>query len=104
MNNLSKIEFEEDPLFSILSNSSRKREKDIVRGGAVYNNLGLTSVGMGTVVNSLINIKKYVFEQKKYSLMELNKFRKNNFDNNENIVVELGRIDDMELIQKIQLN
>ena len=49
---------------------------------------------MGTVVNSLINIKKYVFEQKKYSLMELNKFRKNNFDNNENIVVELGRIDD----------
>ena len=94
LNNLSKIEFEEDPLFSILSNSSRKREKDIVRGGAVYNNLGLTSVGMGTVVNSLINIKKYVFEQKKYSLMELNKFRKNNFDNNENIVVELGRIDD----------
>ena len=37
--------------------------KDITEGGAIYNNIGFTSTGLGCVVNSLINLKKYVFDE-----------------------------------------
>ena len=60
---LTKLEFEEDPLLSLVSPSSLERKKDITRGGAKYNNLGLTSVGLGCVVNSILNIKKLAFDE-----------------------------------------
>ena len=85
MESLIEIEFEEDPLISLLSDSAFEREKDITRGGAVYNNLGLTSVGLGTVVTSLLNLKQFVFESKEYSLQELNEYRKNNYVNQEEV-------------------
>lgn len=92
LNTLSKLQFEEDPLLSLLSKSSRKKGKDIVRGGADYSNLGLTSVGMGTVVNSILNINKYVFVEKKYTLKQLNEARKTNF-RNEQILNDLKNMD-----------
>ena len=86
---LTKLEFEEDPLLSLLSRSSFERHKDITRGGAKYNNLGLTSVGLGAVVNSILNINKLVFYEKKYSIIELNSSRKNDFAGNERLISEL---------------
>lgn len=80
---LESLEFETDPLITLVSHSAIKKRKDITRGGAVYNNLGLTSVGIGTVVNSLININNLVYESGEYSLDELNNIRKNNFDGEE---------------------
>lgn len=76
---LTTREFEEAPFFSLLSSSAMQARKDITRGGAVYSNLGLTTVGMATVVNSLLNISKYVFEEKRFTLTELNTMRKANF-------------------------
>lgn len=76
---LSQLEFEEDPLLSLLSDSALERRKDLLRGGAEYANLGLTTVGLSAAVNSLLNIKRYVFEEKKFSLEELNKLRKDNY-------------------------
>lgn len=86
---LTKLEFEEDPLLSLLSPSSLERKKDITRGGAKYNNLGLTSVGLGCVVNSILNIKKLAFDENRYSLFELNKKRHNNFVGEDALVTEL---------------
>lgn len=86
---LTKLEFEEDPLLSLVSESSLERQIDITRGGAKYNNLGLTSVGLGTVVNSFLNIQRLVFDQNLYSISELNALRRNNFKDHENLVAEL---------------
>lgn len=90
---LSNLRFEKSPLFSLVSESCLISHKDIVRGGAQYCNLGVTTVGMGTVINSLLNINRLVFEDKKYTLKELNGFRANDFKNNEGIIKELKNLD-----------
>ena len=89
--NLDNKEFEEDPLLTLFDPEILKTGKDVVRGGAKYANLGLTSVGMSTVVNSLLNLQKFVFEEKRYSLHELNEIRKSNFNGNKEIRQVLNR-------------
>ena len=86
---LTKLVFEKDPLLSLVSTSALVRQKDITRGGAKYNGLGLTSVGLGTVVNSLLNIKKFVFEEKRYTVVQMNEFRINNFAGQEELLQEM---------------
>ena len=88
---LDEKEFEEDPLLTLFNPEVFKTGKDIVRGGAKYANLGVTSVGLSTVVNSLLNLEKFVFEGKDYSLCELNDIRRNNFENNEKLRKILDR-------------
>ena len=92
--NLDNKEFEEDPLLTLFSPEILKTGKDVVRGGAKYANLGLTSVGMSTVVNSLLNLQKLVFDGRQYSLHELNKIRKQNFEGNEDVRQLLNRSDE----------
>lgn len=89
---LTQIEFEEDPLLSLISKTALEKQKDITRGGAKYNNIGLTSVGLSTVVNSCLNIEKLVFDEQRYSLAELNKMRKENFIGNDELVIELKNL------------
>ncbi len=86
---LTNLMFEEDPLLSLASPSAIERGKDITRGGAKYNSLGITSVGLGTVVNSMFNIKKLVFEEGRYTLDQLNKIRKNDFAGQDTLLQEL---------------
>jgi len=62
---------------------------DISDGGAIYNNYGVTSVGMGSVCDTLLNIKRFVFKEKKYKLEELNNLRKNNFKNSDAVYERL---------------
>lgn len=85
-NEINQINWEEAPLFSLLTDNCNKNLKDISQGGAIYNNYGLTAVSLGNTVNSLYNLKKYVFEEKKYTLEEINEYRKNNFENHEDII------------------
>lgn len=84
-------QFEEDPFLSLFSPKILSSGKDIVRGGAKYANLGMTSVGLSTVVNSLLNLEQLVFVQKKYSLKELNEKRKENFANDDELRETLDR-------------
>ena len=76
---LDNIEWNEDPMLSLFIDDCNEKNLDISQGGAKYNHYGITTVGLANTVNSLYNIKKLVFEEKKYSLNELNKMRKNNF-------------------------
>ncbi len=66
-------EFRRNTLYSIFIEGCKKNKKDIVDGGAVYHNVGMTTVGLGNVVNALLNIKKYVFEEQRYSLIDAKK-------------------------------
>lgn len=81
VNQINEIKFEKSNLVSMLVDDCLKNNKDISEGGAKYNNYGFTSVGMSNVVNSLLNIKKFVYEDKIISLDELNKERLYNFQN-----------------------
>lgn len=59
---INLIKWEEDPLLSLLTEGCIESGKDFSRGGAVYNNYGVTAVGMSNAVNSLLNVKHIVFE------------------------------------------
>ncbi|MDO5820081.1 MAG: pyruvate formate lyase family protein [Methanobrevibacter sp.] len=76
---LDDIEWNNDPLLSLFIDDCNDKNLDISQGGAKYNHYGITTVGLANTVNSLYAIKKLVFEERKYSLNELNKIRKNNF-------------------------
>lgn len=76
---LDNIEWNEDPLLSLFIDDCNDSGIDISQGGAKYNHYGITTVGLANTVNSLYNLKKLVFEDKKYTLNELNQMRKNNF-------------------------
>ena len=59
-------------------------KKDISCGGAKYNNYGILSVGLSSAVNSLLNIMKFVFEEKKYSLEEVQRILIANYEGYDN--------------------
>ncbi len=86
---LTVKQFEPDPLLSLLSPSCMEQRRDITRGGAKYNNLGLTSVGLGSVVNSILNLDKMVFAGGSFKLKDLNEARKENFFGRNELVEEL---------------
>ncbi len=76
---LDDIEWNEDPLLSLFTDDCNVNQLDISKGGAKYNHYGITTIALENTVNSLYNIKKLVFDDKKYTLTDLNKMRKNNF-------------------------
>lgn len=76
---VNKINFERDPIISLVSKSCYDLEEDICYGGAYYNNFGITTVSLSNVVNSLLVCKKMCFDDKCFSLIELNEIRKNNY-------------------------
>ena len=103
---LDAIEWNEDPILSLFIDDCNAKQQDISKGGAKYNHYGITTVSLANAVNSLYTIKKLVFEDKKYTLNELNKMRKNNFkkDKYHDVFNELKNIeprfgmDDEELL------
>ncbi|MDE7251396.1 MAG: hypothetical protein K2O32_00425 [Acetatifactor sp.] len=86
---LAELQFEENPLLTLLSETCQERHLDICRGGAKYSNLGLTSIGLGNVVNSLINIEKYVFEEKRLTLKAFDDIRKADYAQSKDFAEQL---------------
>lgn len=78
-----------DPFVSMLTDGCNETGKDISEGGAIYSNYGVTSIGMGSTVDTLFNIKRLVFDEKKYDLIHLNEKRKKNFDCDAELLLEL---------------
>ncbi|MGN1362865.1 MAG: pyruvate formate lyase family protein [Methanobrevibacter sp.] len=89
---LDNITWDEDPLLSLFIDNCNKKQLDISKGGAKYNHYGITTVSLANTVNSLINLKKLVFENKKYNLVQINNIRKNNFENEKNLITELKNV------------
>lgn len=75
------IIWEKDPLMSVFNENCRKSRIDISEGGCKYNNYGILSVGLSNTINSLINIRKYVYQEKRFTLKEIYSMRNKNFDN-----------------------
>ncbi|WP_026892716.1 pyruvate formate lyase family protein [Lacrimispora aerotolerans] len=89
---IESIKWSEDPLLSMFFTECVKSKVDIAFGGAKYNNYGLLTIGLASTVNSLINIKKYVFINKELTISQLNEAIKNNYINDNEIRKRLMNI------------
>lgn len=79
LHSLDEFVWAVDPLVSMLTTGCTEAGKDISQGGARYNNYGVTSVGMGSVCDTLLNIDRLVFQDKEYTLAQLNAAREKNY-------------------------
>ena len=72
-----------NPLLSCLVNDCLARGLDIENGGARYNWIMPSFVGVANLVDSLYTLKKLVYEDKKYTVCELKSILDSNFEGNE---------------------
>jgi len=70
------------PLLSTLIEGPLKKGMDVTKGGATYNSSGAACIGLADVTDSLMAIKKLVFEDKKISFKELKQAVDSNFSGN----------------------
>lgn len=75
-----------DPFVSFITDDCNVKHKDLSEGGAKYNNYGVTTVAIANVVDSLLNIRRLVFENKEYTLEQLAELRKKNFEGVDDLV------------------
>lgn len=73
------------PFLSVVTNDCISRGKDYNSGGARYNTNYIQGVGIGTITDSLSAIKYNVYDKQKFSMDELLKAMKNNFQGYEEI-------------------
>jgi formate C-acetyltransferase len=73
------VKFFPQPFVSAIIDGCIESGKDYTAGGAVYNFSSITAYGFATLVDSLYNIKKVVYEEKLKSLPELIKILNSNF-------------------------
>ncbi|MFX1299024.1 MAG: pyruvate formate lyase family protein [Promethearchaeota archaeon] len=71
--------FFQQPFVSALIDGCLSKGKDYTAGGAIYNFSSITAYGFATLVDSLYNIKKVVYEEKLMSLPELTQILNSNF-------------------------
>ena len=69
------------PLLSSLIEGCLEKGLDVTWGGAKYNSSGAACIGLADVTDSLMAIKKLVFEQKRFTLKELKAALASNFKN-----------------------
>ena len=69
-----------NPLLSCFVNDCIERGVDIEQGGARYNWIMPSFVGMANLVDSLFVIRKLVFEQKELTIQELRAILESNFE------------------------
>ena len=79
--------FQYDTVMSVFIDGCK--EKDASQGGAKYFNAGITTVALGNLVDSLLNIKKYVFEDKKLSLLDVKRIIINDYENSDDILANI---------------
>ncbi|MFH1007074.1 MAG: pyruvate formate lyase family protein [Candidatus Latescibacterota bacterium] len=77
------------PLQSALTDDCLARGKDIDSGGARYNWVECSFVGLANLVDSLVVLRQLVFEQKRFSLPEFYRILQNNFDGHESLRQEI---------------
>ena len=73
------------PLYSITTLNSLKTGRDSFANGNVYNNSGILLCGIGTAVDALMAVKKFVFEQGEVTLQEFKEILRRNWEGAEEL-------------------
>ncbi|MFP4477678.1 MAG: pyruvate formate lyase family protein [Desulfatibacillaceae bacterium] len=68
------------PLLSSLVDDSIKKGRDVTKGGARYNSSGAACIGLADVTDSLMAIRKLVYDEKKLTFPELLAAVRDNFE------------------------
>lgn len=84
----SNVYMEPSPALSLVMNDCLQNGVDISKGGK-YHNYGFHGTGIATAVDSLANIRKYIFEDKRLSKKEMLDMLAVDFDGNEEFANEL---------------
>lgn len=79
----TRQQFGGKPLQSVLTRDCLERGFDIDNGGARYNWVECSFVGIANLVDSLLVVERAVFKEKRLSLPELHALLQNNFANNQ---------------------
>ena len=66
-------------LYSVTIRNSLKTGRDAFSNGNLYNNSSILLCGIGTAVDALMAVKKFVFEKKEVTLQEFSEILKNNW-------------------------
>ncbi len=69
------------PYISALIEGPLKSGKDVTKGGALYNSSGTACIGLADITDSLMVVKKLVFEEKKVTFSQLLDAVNSNFKN-----------------------
>lgn len=77
------------PLFSATFSCCMERAKDAYLGGMVYNNTSICAMGIATAADSLIAIRKAVYEEQRISLASLCRILKNDWAENEALRMQM---------------
>jgi len=80
------------PLMSALISGCAEQAMDFTEGGAIYNMSGFQAFGIGTCADSLAAIRKFVFEEKQFSLPELIEILRNNWEGQEQLRTRMKRL------------
>ena len=81
----ANIYMEPSPIISLMMDGCVERGRDISLGGK-YNNYGIHGTGLSTAVDSLAAVRKYLFEEKFFTIEELREMLNRNFDGSEKIL------------------
>ncbi|MFX1567397.1 MAG: pyruvate formate lyase family protein [Promethearchaeota archaeon] len=73
------MKFFPQPFVSAIIKGCMENGKDYTAGGAIYNFSSITAYGFATLVDSIYNIKKLVYEEKMMNLSELVQILNSNF-------------------------
>lgn len=84
-----RLENSLNPLLSCFVNDCLKRGVDIERGGAVYNWIMPSFVGMANLVDSLYAVKRLVFDEARLKLCEFKNITDKNFEGNEELRLQI---------------
>lgn len=79
LNNIRDVDFDCSPLYSLFFDDCIKKQRDFSEGGAVYAYHGVQIVSFPNLINALLNIKAFIFEQKLFTMAECAKALKANF-------------------------
>ena len=79
LDNIRDVEFDCSPLYSLFFDDCINKQKDFSEGGAVYAYHGVQIVSFPNLINALLNLKSFVFEQKLFTMEECAKALAANF-------------------------
>ncbi|MBW1643334.1 MAG: hypothetical protein JRJ76_10895 [Deltaproteobacteria bacterium] len=80
---IETMKYFQHPFISAMLDGCMEKGKDYVCGGAKYNLSSITGYGFATLVDSLFNIKKVVYDEKQMSLKDLIEILNSDFEGQE---------------------
>lgn len=86
---LESHRFQYNVLLSVFTEGCYESKKDVSWGGSKYHHVGITSVAMGNLINSLMNIKELVFDKNEYDLYDIKQVIVSNYKDYEKLYSDL---------------